>query len=73
MTTLSQVGTASEMRRGWRILLLSLAGAATTVSVTLLYGFGALVVPLQQAFGWSRADLQLAVSFLAAGGRSGRP
>lgn len=67
MTTLSPVGTASEMRRGWRILLLSLTGAATTVSVTLLYGFGALVVPLQQAFGWSRGDLQTAIACLSAG------
>lgn len=56
-----------EFARGWRIVLLALAGAATTASVTMLYGFGTLVLPLQQAFGWSRGDLQLAVSFLSAG------
>ncbi|MEY4909644.1 MAG: hypothetical protein RL260_3362, partial [Pseudomonadota bacterium] len=28
----------------------------------------ALIVPLEQAFGWSRADLQLVSSFIAAGG-----
>lgn len=57
----------NEFRRGWRIVLLALAGAATTASVTLLYGFGTLVPPLQQAFGWSRPELQLAVSFLSGG------
>ncbi len=57
----------NEFRRGWRVLLLALAGAATTVSVTLLYSFGALVLPLQAAHGWGRAELQLAISALSAG------
>lgn len=57
----------SEFRHGWRIVLLALAGAATTASVTMLYGFGTLVLPLQKAFGWSRGDLQMAVSFLSGG------
>lgn len=56
-----------EFARGWRIVLLALAGAATTASVTMLYGFGTLVLPLQQAFGWSRPDLQLAISCLSGG------
>ncbi len=56
-----------EFHRGWRIVLLALAGAATTASVTLLYGFGTLVLPLQAAFGWSRAELQIAVSFMSGG------
>jgi MFS family permease len=58
---------ASEFGRGWRIVLLALAGAATTASVTLLYGFGTLVLPLQKAFGWSRGDLQVAISFMSGG------
>jgi len=35
----------------------------------VLYGFGALVIPLQQSFGLARADLQLAITclFLGAG------
>jgi len=56
-----------EFTRGWRIVLLALAGAGTTASVTLLYGFGTLVLPLQKAFGWSRGDLQLAISCLSGG------
>ena len=58
---------AGEFSRGWRIVLLALAGAATTVSVTLLYGFGSLVLPLQKAFGWSRGDLQIAISCMSGG------
>ncbi|MCY4756598.1 MFS transporter [Pelomonas aquatica] len=57
----------SEFARGWRILLLALAGAATTASVTLLYSLGTLVLPLQKAFGWSRPDLQIAISFMSGG------
>ena len=58
---------ASEFGRGWRSQLLALAGAATTASVTMLYGFGTLVLPLQKAFGWSRGDLQVAISFMSGG------
>ncbi|MBQ1764880.1 MAG: MFS transporter [Aquincola sp.] len=60
----SQVG---EFHRGWRIVLLALAGAATTMSVTMLYGFGAMVLPLEKTFGWSRGDMQAAISFLSLG------
>ncbi len=57
----------NEFLRGWRIVLLALAGAATTASVTLLYGFGTLVVPLEKAFGWNRGNLQFAISCLSGG------
>ena len=64
---MSSAGSTGEFKRGWRIVLLALAGAATTVSVTLLYGFGTLVLPLQKAFGWSRGDLQIAISCMSGG------
>jgi MFS family permease len=59
----------AEFRRGWRILLLAGLGVATCVTATVLYGFGALVIPLQQSFGLARADLQLSITclFLTAG------
>ncbi len=59
---------AGEFRSGWPTLLLALAGVATSVTALLIYSLGTMIVPLQQAFGWSRGDLQIAVSFLAAGG-----
>ncbi|MCY4756589.1 MFS transporter [Pelomonas aquatica] len=58
----------SEFRSGWKTLLLALAGVATSVSALLIYSLGTLIVPLSDALGWSKADLQLLVSFLAAGG-----
>jgi MFS family permease len=57
----------SEFRHGWSILLLSLFGVMTMVSATILYGFGALILPLQHAKGWSRAELQPAISFMFFG------
>ncbi|MES2263884.1 MAG: MFS transporter [Pseudomonadota bacterium] len=56
-----------EFRRGWHILLLSTVGVATSVSAVLLYGFGAMVIPLQQALGWARGDLQIAIAFMSIG------
>lgn len=64
---MSSASAPGEFSRSWRIVLLALAGAATTASVTLLYGFGTLVLPLQKAFGWSRGDLQVAIRFMSGG------
>ena len=60
-------GNSGEFRRGWRIVLLAFVGAASTVSVTLLYGFGAMVLPLTNAFGWARGDLQIAIACMSGG------
>lgn len=57
----------SEFKRGWHIVLLGLFGICTSISAALLYSFGTLVIPLEQAFGWSRGDLQASITFLFAG------
>lgn len=57
----------SEFKRGWRVVLLGLFGICTSITAALLYAFGTLVIPLEQAFGWSRGDLQAAITFLFAG------
>jgi MFS family permease len=59
--------SSGEFRRGWRMVLLAFIGAASTVSVTLLYGFGAMVLPLSNAFGWARGDLQIAIACMSGG------
>jgi len=56
-----------EFRQGWRILLLTMLGVGANANSSMLYAFGSLVLPLQQAFGWSRADMQSGVSFLFLG------
>lgn len=61
-------GGTGEFRTGWPTLAAALAGVATSVSALLIYTLGSFIVPLEAGLGWSRADLQLAVSFLAAGG-----
>ena len=67
----SPIGLASidftEFKHSWRVLVLSIVGVAISINAALLYGFGTLVIPLQQAFGWSRSELQVAVTFLFGG------
>ena len=57
----------TEFRLSWRILILGLFGVCTSMSAALLYGFGTMIIPLQNAFGWERGELQTAITFLFAG------
>lgn len=57
----------TEFRLHWRVVLLAMLGLGVAANASMLYAFGPLVIPLQNAFGWSRGDLQAAVSFLFAG------
>ncbi|WP_313823284.1 MFS transporter [Citricoccus sp.] len=50
---------AGEIRRGWPALLFSTLGAGVGFS-SLGYILGALVVPLQDEFGWGRGQINLA-------------
>lgn len=56
-----------EFKLGWHVLLLAALGVATNASGMLLYGFGVMVLPLEQAFGWGRAEMQVAMSFVFGG------
>jgi hypothetical protein len=49
-----------EYRRAWPILLASILGTGTSVAVISGYSMGALVAPLTEAFGWSRAEVTAA-------------
>lgn len=57
----------TEFRGAWKILILSVAGVAISINAALLYGFGTLVVPLGQAFGWTKPELQACITFLFGG------
>jgi len=57
----------TEFKRAWRIVILATLGLAINSNSAMLYAFGTMMGPLQQAFGWQRADLQTAVSFLFMG------
>lgn len=54
-----------ELRREWRTLAGAIVGLSAGVTSTLGYSFGALVGPLEVAFGWSRAQLSLGLSLYA--------
>ncbi|WP_313485201.1 MFS transporter [Stutzerimonas kunmingensis] len=56
----------TEFRLGWKILILALLGIGTGASVAPLYSFGTMVVPIQEAFGWTRGEVQAAISFQIA-------
>ena len=57
----------AEFKLAWRVVTLATLGLAINSNSAMLYAYGAMVVPLQQAFAWGRADLQSAVSFLFMG------
>src|SRR5690606_22852254 len=56
-----------EFKRGWHILILAIVGVATSSSSLLLYSFSSMVIPLEQAMGWARSDLQAAITALSLG------
>ncbi len=56
-----------EFKNGWRILFASSVGIASGLSGLAFYTFGAFIVPLEEAFGWSRGELSIASSFLIVG------
>lgn len=56
-----------EFKRGWRVLILAIVGVATSSSSLLLYSFSSMIIPLEQAMGWGRSELQAAITALSLG------
>jgi MFS family permease len=56
-----------EFRRGWRPLLASSIGNGAGISGLAFYTFGVFVVPLVEAFGWTRGTVSGAASSLIIG------
>lgn len=59
---------SAEFRAGWRVVLASAFGAGAGAIPLAFYSFGALIDPLSQAFGWTRAEITAAPLFLTLGG-----
>lgn len=57
----------AEFKLGWRILVLAIVGVGINANSSMLYAFGALTIPLQEAHGWERGQMQGSISFLFAG------
>ena len=62
-----ELSAASEFRRGWRTLLASSVGIASGLSGLAFYTFGVFILPLGEAFGWTRGQVSIAASFLIIG------
>jgi len=58
---------SQEFRRGWRTLFACAVGNSFGLSGFAFYTFGVFVIPLVDAFGWSRGDVSTAASFLLLG------
>ena len=61
------VTATQEFRRGWRTLFACVVGNGFGLSGFAFYTFGVFVIPLVDAFGWSRGDVSTAASFLLLG------
>jgi MFS family permease len=57
----------SEFKTAWRIVIVAVIGVAISANAALLYSFGTLIVPLEQAFGWTRSEVQSSVTALYLG------
>lgn len=53
----------NELTRNWLLLLSASLGVICSSIVLPFYSLGALVVPITEEFGWSRAEFQLALLF----------
>lgn len=59
--------TAEEFKRGWPTILAAAAGACSGLTGLAFYTFGLFVKPLSEAFGWSRGQITLGMSFITLG------
>lgn len=59
--------TREEFRQGWRVLLASSFGISAGLSGFAFYTFGVFVIPLVDAFGWTRGEVTFAATFLIIG------
>ncbi len=56
----------SEFKRGWTIILACGVGIGCGLSAMPFFTFGAFIIPLQEEFGWSRGQIQSALTLYAA-------
>jgi MFS family permease len=60
---MERIGLAdSEWRNGWPVVLASLAGFTLISFYT--FSFGAFIAPIEQEFGWSRAQISIGLSVI---------
>ncbi len=55
-------GVRGEFKRGWKTLFASSVGVGCGLTAVPFYTFGVFVLALQEEFGWSRGEIQLAIT-----------
>lgn len=63
----------AEWRRHWPLVLLTAVALVCSPATMPVYSIGVLTQPLQDAFGWSRASIQAAITFSTGLGLIGGP
>ncbi|MDE1149801.1 MAG: MFS transporter [Azospirillaceae bacterium] len=58
--------TASEFRRGWRLVLAAATGVGLGITGLSFYTLGIFIGPLTQEFGWSRTEIASATLLTTA-------
>lgn len=58
---------AGEFRSGWTTILACAVGACAGLTGLAFYTFGLFVKPLSAAFGWTRGEITLGMSFITLG------
>jgi predicted MFS family arabinose efflux permease len=61
------MSSASEFRRGWKVVLASAVGVGVGVSGAAFYTIGVFMKPLAAEFHWTRAAVSAAALFLSLG------
>lgn len=64
---------ATELRRGWLLILAGLVGTGCGISGISIYTVGVFTKPLADTFGWSRAEIQGLLTCYVAGVLIGGP
>ena len=64
---LSDAATVAEFRRGWKALIGCSVGVGFGLSGLPFYCFSVFVIPLAEAFGWTRGETTRASSLLVIG------
>ena len=63
-----KIKSENELKNNWILLFSASIGVICSSIVLPFYSLGALVVPITQEFGWSRAEFQLALLFSTGAG-----
>jgi len=57
----------TEFARGWKLILASFIGMMAGLTALPFYAYGVFAIPLEEAFGWTRAETNSALMFQTIG------